>query len=249
MIDPPPRRGIPPDFDPRDLRRPARWELLRESRVVVERLALELTLPRLRAAAPRGSGEPVMVVPGVGADDGWTARLRGFVSSIGYDAAGWGLGRNSGNVWKLVPRLAERVERVSSDRRGAVRLIGWSLGGYLAREVARDHPERVERVISLGAPIVGGPTYTASAPMYVRKGYDLDEIGAQVKERERTPIRVPVFAVFSRTDAVVAWGACIDVFDNPHVEHHEVAASHLGLVNSPRVFRLIAQLLARPALR
>jgi pimeloyl-ACP methyl ester carboxylesterase len=215
--------------------------------VVLERLELELTLPRLRTAAPRGGGEPVMVIPGFGAGDGWTARLRGFLSSIGYDTSGWGLGRNTGNVRKLVPRLAERVERLSSEKGGAVRLVGWSLGGYIAREVARDSPAGVERVISLGAPILGGPTYTAVAPTYIRKGYDLDVIATQVEEREQTPIRVPVFAVFSRSDAVVAWRACIDVFDNPLVEHHEVAASHLGMVNSPRAFRLIARLLARTA--
>jgi fermentation-respiration switch protein FrsA (DUF1100 family) len=126
-----------------------------------------------------------------------------------------------------------------------VRVIGWSLGGYLAREAARERPDLVERVITLGAPVVGGPTYTASAPMYRRRGYDLDEIAASVLEREDLPIQAPIYAIYSRTDGVVSWRASIDTFDNAHVEHHEVAASHLGMISSPRVYRLIAELLAK----
>lgn len=240
-------RGIPSDFDPADLRPPARWELLREGRVVFERLALAATISRVRADVPHGSGEHVMVVPGFATDDSWTARLRSFLTSIGYEARGWGLGRNDGRVPKLVPAVVEQTEKLATEFGRPVRLIGWSLGGYLVREAARERPELVERVITLGTPVVGGPTYTASAPMYLKKGYDLEEIAATVIERERRPITVPVFAVYSRSDGVVAWRSCIDTFDNPHVEHHEVASTHLGMVNSPRVFRLVADLMARPA--
>lgn len=187
-----------------------------------------------------------MVVPGFATDDSWTARLRGFLASIGYEARGWGLGRNDGRVPKLVPAVVEQTEKLATEFGRPVRLIGWSLGGYLVREAARERPELAERVITLGAPVAGGPTYTASAPMYVKKGYDLEEIAATVIERERRPITVPVFAVYSRSDGVVAWRACIDTFNNPLVEHHEVASTHLGMVNSPRVFRLVAELLARP---
>jgi pimeloyl-ACP methyl ester carboxylesterase len=214
--------------------------------VVFERLSLIATIRSIRAAAPRGEGETVMVVPGVATDDGWTRRLRRFLADIGYDAVGWALGRNRGNVPKLIPALIERTGQLVRDGGASVRLVGWSLGGYLAREVARERPGFVERVITLGAPIVGGPSYTASAPGYVRKGYDLETIRKTVLEREQRPITVPVFAVYSRTDGVVSWRACIDRFDNPRVEHHEVRSSHLGMVNSPRVFRLVAELLARP---
>jgi len=244
MTDSTNNRGIPMDYDPADLRPPARWELLHEGRVVFERLALATTLPRIRAEVPHGSGEPVMVVPGFATDDSWTARLRRFLASIGYDVRGWGLGRNGGRVPKLIPAVVEQTEMLASDLGQPIRLIGWSLGGYLVREAARERPELVERVITLGAPVVGGPTYTASASMYVKRGYDLEEIAATVLDRERQPITVPVFAVYSRSDGVVTWQSCIDSFDNPLVEHHEVASTHLGMVNSPRVFRLVAALLA-----
>jgi pimeloyl-ACP methyl ester carboxylesterase len=237
-------RGIPSDYDPADLRPPAWWELLREGRVVFERLALAATIARIRADASRGSGEPLIVVPGFATDDTWTARLRSFLTSIGYEVRGWGLGRNDGRVPQLIPAIVGQTEKLAIEFGRPVRLIGWSLGGYLVREAARERPDLVERVITLGAPVVGGPAYTASAPMYVKKGYDLEEIAATVREREDRPITVPVFAVFSRSDGVVAWRSCIDTFDNPHVEHHEVVSTHLGMVNSPRVFHLVADLLA-----
>ena len=235
-------RGIPADVDARDLEMPSRWALLREGRVVLERLQLAASSRRLAAESPRGAGETVMVVPGFATDDGWTVRLRRFLGAIGHNAVGWGLGRNRGNVPKLIPAVIRRAEEVASGRGSPVRLIGWSLGGYLVREAARERPELVERVVTLGAPVVGGPSYTASAPVYVHRGYDLEEIAATVLERERRPITVPVFALYSRSDGVVAWQACIDNFAN-RVEHHEVASTHLGMVVSPRVFRRVAELL------
>jgi pimeloyl-ACP methyl ester carboxylesterase len=238
-------RGIPSDFDPADLRPPAPWELLREGRVVFERLALLAESSRIRKRATRGSGQPVMVVPGFATDDRWTMRLRSLLTAIGYEVRGWGIGRNDGHVPRLIPRVIEQTGLFFDAAGTRVRLIGWSLGGYLVREAARERPDLVERVITLGAPIVGGPKYTASAPMYVRKGYDLEEIAAMVRERERTPITVPIQAVFSRADGVVRWQSCIDTFGNPHVEHFEVDSTHLGMVNSPRVFSLVADLLAR----
>ena len=239
-------RDLPPGFEARELKPPARWQLLREGRFLFERLALSATLRRIEAAAPRGNGETVMVVPGFATDDRWTARLREFLSAIGYLVVGWGLGRNHGNVPKLIPAVIQQTERRVADRSVPIRLIGWSLGGYLAREVARERPDLVERVVTLGAPVIGGPAYTASASMYIRRGYDLDEIAATVVEREEKPIQVPVHAVYSRSDGVVAWRACIDRFENLRVEHYEVRSSHLGMVNSPRVFCLVAELLARP---
>jgi pimeloyl-ACP methyl ester carboxylesterase len=137
------------------------------------------------------------------------------------------------------------VEAVAEETGRPLRLVGWSLGGYLVREVARERPDLVAQVVTLGAPVVGGPKYTASAPMYRRKGYDLDRIEADVDAREETPIRVPVDAVFSRSDGVVAWRACVDR-RNPTVRHHEIDTSHLGLVASPASFRLLARLLAAP---
>jgi hypothetical protein len=99
-------------------------------------------------------------------------------------------------------------------------------------------------VITLGSPVVGGPKYTAVAGAYRRQGIDLDAIEAEVAARNRQPLETPVTAVYSRSDGVVAWQACIDRHAR-NVEHVEVETTHLGLGFSPDVFRIIAERLAR----
>jgi len=221
---------------------PSRLRLLGELRIVGEWMAMRAALPYLRRSVPHGDGGPVLVAPGYAADDSWTESLRRFLSSIGYEVRGWGLGRNNGRVPALIPKLVNQSAAFADEVGRPVRLIGWSLGGYLVREVARERPQIVDCVVTLGAPVVGGPKYTATASMYVAKGYDLDEIEAQVDERDGKPIQVPVDAVYSRSDGIVAWRACIDR-RNPGVRHHKVPSSHIGMIASPAVYRLVAELL------
>jgi pimeloyl-ACP methyl ester carboxylesterase len=126
-----------------------------------------------------------------------------------------------------------------------VRLVGWSLGGALAREVAREQPQWVERVVTLGTPVVGGPKYTTVGALYRRRGVDVDAIEREAAARDAAlPIRVPVHAIYSRRDGVVAWQACIDR-TSPDVEHVEVASTHTGLGFDARVYALIAERLAK----
>jgi len=139
---------------------------------------------------------------------------------------------------RLGERLAQRAGR-------SVGLIGWSLGGVLAREAARERPAAARLVITLGSPVVGGPKYTAVAGFYRRQGIDLDAIEAQVEARNQQPLATPVTAIYSKSDAVVAWRACIDRH-TPRVDHVEVEATHLGLGFSPHVFEIIAERLAHP---
>lgn len=121
---------------------------------------------------------------------------------------------------------------------------GWSLGGTLAREAARERPDLVERVVTLGTPAVGGPKCTAAGAAYRRQGYDLDAIERDVAARERTPIRVPVTAIYSRDDGVVAWQACIDRHTRA-IAHVEVRGTHTGLGFNPDVYRVVAEHLVR----
>jgi pimeloyl-ACP methyl ester carboxylesterase len=147
-----------------------------------------------------------------------------------------------------VPALIPRITEIVADLCAAagdvpVRLLGWSLGGYLAREAARERPDLIRRVITLGSPVVGGPKYTVTGRYYVANGYDLDEIEALVASRDAVPLQVPVTAIFSKRDGVVAWQACIDHV-NADVEHVEVRATHFGLGLSPDVLELVARRLA-----
>jgi hypothetical protein len=209
-----------------------------------------LEIPRLLfngaslASQPRGDGEPVVVLPGYRASDASTFVLRSYLGLLGYDARGWGLGRNAGDVRELVPRMIDRVADLAAACGCSVRLVGWSLGGVIARETARERPDLVARVVTLGSPVVGGPKYTLVADYYRRQGFDLDAIEAAIAERNRIPLEVPVTAIYSRNDGVVAWRACVDA-SGGDVEHVEVTTTHLGLGFAPDVFRIIAQRLAR----
>jgi hypothetical protein len=196
------------------------------------------------ASQPRGSGEPVIVLPGYGASDASTFVLRSYLGLLGYDVRGWGLGRNGGDVRALVPKVIDRVAELEDEAAAPVSLVGWSLGGVIARETARERPDLVARVMTLGSPVVGGPKYTLVADTYRRRGFDLDAIEAAVAERNRIPLEVPVTAIFSRNDGVVAWRACLDE-SGGDVEHVEVTTTHLGLGFAPEVFLIIAQRLAR----
>lgn len=221
---------------------PSRLALLLEPAGLLEPIRLVVRSREL-SGLPRGKGAPVMVLPGFGTGDMATWALRKFLAYLGYDVQGWGLGRNHGRVAELIPRILESLEEFSGRHGRPVNLVGWSLGGYIARELARERPNLVTRVITLGSPVVGGPKYTASHRYYVRQGYDLDEIEATVAARDRVPLTTPVTAIYSKRDGVVTWQACIDRV-NPATEHVEVAASHLGLGLSPDVYAIVARRLA-----
>ena len=234
-------RSAPPDSSPSPSR--AFGELLATGDLL--RL-----LPKLPALAnqPRGNGEPVTVLPGFSATDRSTSALRTYLRYLGYDARGWGLGKNRGDVPSLIPQVVDVVSRRAEREGRPIRLVGWSLGGYLAREAARDLPDCVEQVITLGSPIVGGPRFTATAAIYEKRGTDFDEIERAIEEREQTPIRVPISVIYSKSDGVVAWRACIDR-KNDDVEHFRVESTHIGLGFAPEVFSIVASELATRARR
>lgn len=186
----------------------------------------------------------VLVLPGFGADDYSTWPLRAYLSQLGHETQGWGLGTNRGDVAKTVEKVGRLVEQLTADQSGRVAIVGWSLGGYIAREVARDLPRLVERVICFGSPVIGGPKYTRAADAFLQKGYDVDEIEKAVEERKAMPLKVPVTAIYSRRDGVVSWQACVDTEDNELIEHVEVTATHIGLGFSPEVYAIVAGRLA-----
>jgi pimeloyl-ACP methyl ester carboxylesterase len=222
---------------------PPRSAVWREFAVVRDVAGLLLGVPNLMTQ-PRGDGAPVLVLPGYGTGDASTSVLRAYLRWLGWNVHGWGLGRNGGDVRQLLPRVLDAIARTAGGTGRRVRLVGWSLGGYLAREAARERPDLVERVVTLGSPVVGGPKYTAVGALYARRGFDLDAIEAAVAERYAVPLCVPVTAIFSRDDGVVAWEACVDRI-TPGVDHVEVRASHAGLGFSAAVYRVIACHLSR----
>lgn len=217
---------------------PGRLDTLKELRLPVDVLRWAptwLAMKSGRALQPRTT----ILLPGFGAGPASMRVMEAFLRRRGHRVRDWGLGRNTGEAKALRLKLASIVEESVAAHGEPVTLVGWSLGGFIAREFAREHPDRVRKVITLGSPVVGGPRYTATADWYRSQGHDLDELERTVAERYATPIKVPVTAIFSKRDGVVAWRACIDRW-SPDVRHVEVSETHVGLGFAPRVLAIVA---------
>ena len=202
---------------------------------------LLLKTPSLRQA-PRGKGEPVIDVPGWRAPERSGAPLRSYLRWLGYDSMPWGLGTNHGNPESDAEKLTRSVLAIAESTGKPVALVGWSLGGVIAREVARHEPGAVSRVVTYGTPVIGGPTHTIGASSYDAE--ESERITRMIEEVEtENPIMVPVTAIYTKRDGIVDWRACIDRH-SLEVEHIEVASTHLGLGIDPDVWRIIAARLA-----
>jgi alpha-beta hydrolase superfamily lysophospholipase len=204
-----------------------------------------LLVSPLLAVQPRGDGHCVLVIPGWLAGDRSTVALRRYLRILGYEVHGWGLGVNRGPTVSNVAALRRQVAELANTSGRPVSLIGWSLGGHYAYQLARRNPAYVRQVITLGTPATmtwngskaGSrladhvPTGRFHTPPIVRPWH------------ERGTLRVPVTAIHSRSDAVVAWRTSL-VRPAPRRENVRVHGSHLGLGHNPAVLYVIADRLA-----
>ena len=228
------------------MRPPIRLYLSEPVRGLAELAAMPLAAPWL-SFAPRGDGRGVLVLPGLLASDASTALLRRFLRRLGYDVHGWDLGRNLGPTDQVLDELPRELSALAERTDRPVSLIGWSLGGIYARELARQHPEHVRQVITMASPFaLTDPRQSHADGAYRRHGY-LHAAG-RVPSREQVarPISVPSTAVYSRRDGIVAWQACIEPETDLH-ENVEVRCGHLGFGVDPATLWLIADRLAVPA--
>lgn len=217
---------------------------LLEGRALMEAGGLLVALPLLRLQARKGHGEPVLVLPGFMADDRSTSVLRRFLRSIGYQVYPWALGQNRRPMMEYLPLLVQRLESLCRQSGQKVRMVGWSRGGMLSRELARERPDLIDRVITIGTPVKGGIAASTVGRWVQREtGLTPAQMTRLTEERSRKPITVPVRAIYSRLDGVVAWKACIDD-STADIAHFEVLASHVGMGFSTEVFSLLPGLLA-----
>ena len=227
-------------------RRPSRLATLLELRAPLDWATVVVRAPQL-LRAPRGDGRPVMLLPGYGTDESSMRPLQRYLRYLGYDTYDWGQGRNRGTVDRYITLIGDRAREISEALDGVpLTLIGWSLGGVIAREAARLYEPYVREVITLGTPIVGGPKYTAAADRFATSaGIDLDAFEKEVHARNSIGIRQPVTSIYSKLDGVVGWRASIDTY-NPQARNLEVYSSHFGIGVNGRVWRMIAETLAGP---
>lgn len=218
-------------------------------RTLLEMGTLLMALPVLRLL-PRGDNHTVMVLPGFMAGDESTTVLRGYLSSMGYTAIPWLLGRNTGGLEVTQTRLRDRFDEVCRQSNSPVSLIGQSLGGVYARELARWSPGKVRQVITLGSPLDlthAGETQSAVKRVFEQQtGMTLarmrDAIAA--KKAQTTP-PIPLTAIYSKGDGIVNWRACREAVEDHQTQNIEVWGSHCGMGFNPSIYRIIADRLAQ----
>jgi pimeloyl-ACP methyl ester carboxylesterase len=220
----------------------------------IVRLALEMRAPwELGAAllsypfmrnAPRGDGHPVMVFPGLAAGDFTTLAIRHFLSDRGFSVHAWEQGLNFGPRPGVLEACMDKVRQLHAGSGRKVSLVGWSLGGVYAREIAKMLPDAVRTVVTLGSPFTGSHKATNAWRVYQlvtgEKEIDVERFAA-LRERPQAPTT----SIFSRTDGVVAWQCSMEE-ETATSENIEVHASHLGMGANPTALYAIADRLAQP---
>lgn len=218
--------------------------LLAEVRALVEAASLVPTAPWL-LNAPQGDGHHVIVIPPFGAGDVFTTVLRRYLRQRGYHVHRWGR-REVLGLHRLVTVALARLAEIRAESQAKVTIIGHSLGGIYAREIARAAPEEVRAVITVGSPFAGDLKSNYVWPMYEAvTGTPIDTIPTRFLERMNEPPGVPATAIYSKTDGVAAWACCVE-HETPTTENIEVYGSHIGLLHNPMVLYLIAERLAQP---
>lgn len=224
---------------------PSRALMFMELRAIHEFGAFLGALPML-SLAPRGDGHPVIVLPGLVASDASTRPLRSFLRGRGYTVSGWKQGRNLGLRDGVQSSMVDLLNEMYETSGRKVSLVGWSLGGLYARQLAKMMPDRVRQVISLGSPFAGSPKSTNAWRVYeLASGHSADEspdaaFGGDLAECPP----VPTTAIYSRTDGICAWQGCVE---QPGVkaESIEVESSHCGMGHHPAVVYAVADRLAQ----
>jgi pimeloyl-ACP methyl ester carboxylesterase len=249
MAQPAPRQSAQNPNKKQDLHDgppPNAWLLALEFRAFWEFGALLPAWPVL-AKAPRGDGHGVVVFPGLSANDGSTIPLRRYLDSLGYTTSGWEQGFNFGPRAGVLEAARAQVTRAFHETGRKLSLIGWSLGGVYARELAKEFPHMVRAVITLGTPFAGSHRSTNAWRIYeLASGRKVE----RETENYDLPVAppVPTTSIYSRSDGIVAWQGSIQqtAAHNPQTENVEVIASHVGLGVNPSAWWAVADRLAQP---
>ncbi len=195
---------------------------------------------------PKGDGHAVMVMPGFMATNNSTAPMRGLLKDLGYNAHGWDAGRNLRVNEELLQVIEAQLLELYETSGRKVSLVGWSLGGVLARELAKLHPDMVRLVISLGSPISDDRNHTSAARLFkFFNGNEPEQLrDGQFQGLDVAP-PVPTTSVLTKTDGVVHWRGSVQKKGPYPTENIEVYASHIGLGVNPSVMIAIADRLAQ----
>ena len=225
-----------------DIKAPNAFLMMLEGRAPWEYAAMLAAMPWLRSL-PKGDGHPILVFPGLGAADFTTWPLRHFLEGRGYKTYPWHQGFNLGPREGVLDGCIEQAKSIRQEHGRSISLIGWSLGGIYAREVAKAMPEHTRCVITLGTPFTGNPRATNAWRFYeLVSGHSVQD--PKIIEQVRKPPPVPTTSIYSRTDGIVAWRCSVNE-TGPAAENIGVHASHVGMGMNPIALYAIADRLAQ----
>lgn len=240
------RRREPEPFAPVDTHElvsaPGPLLMMMEARAPLEYAAMLAASPLL-SRLPAGDGHPVIVFPGLGATDFTTQPLRNFLRDRGYTPYPWDQGFNFGPRNGVLDGCRRQVREMSQRHGQRASLIGWSLGGIYAREIAKEQPADVRCVVTLGTPFAGHPRATNAWRFYeMVSGHSTHDpdLTAQLKN----PPPCPTTSIYSKSDGVVSWQCSLNP-RAPLAENIEVHASHIGMGMNPLALYAIADRLAQ----
>ncbi len=235
-----------PDADDNHFAPPSALLLALEFRALWEFSAVLPAWPALQRA-PAGDGHAVIVFPGLSASDGSTVPLRHYLGSLGYAVHGWKQGFNFGPRAGVLDAAKRQLQATADATGNTVSLIGWSLGGIYARELAKELPDLVRSVITLGTPFACSPRSTNAWRLYeLTSGRNIARESEAYDLPGAPP--VPTTSVYSRTDGIVPWQGSVQApaAHNPQTENIEVVASHVGLGLNPSAWWAVAHRLSQP---
>ena len=228
------------------LRRPSARLLATEApRAGLDAAALLATWPLLLTAKP-GDGHPVLVLPGLLTGDPATALLRRVLRALGHQVHGWRLGTNRGPTSRVVASLRAQVDRLSEQSGQRVSLVGWSLGGVYAQELARATPGQVRSIITMGSPVLTRHGWARQASHLADLAGARPGVPGGLLRPWAEPgaLRVPATSVYSQADGIAAWTSC-RYPKRARRQNIEVRGSHLGLAHNPAVLWVLADRLAQ----
>ena len=226
------------------LRAPSLFLMLAEARSLFE-LNSSLLLSPLLLRAPKGDGHPVLALPGFLASDLSMAPMRRYLKELGHDTYAWNMGRNFGGVASKRGALRDLLTRIHETTGRKVSLVGWSLGGIYARDLALQMPDMVRSVITLGTPFANDVRATNATRLYeMLSGEGIDD-NPEIQKAIAGDLPVPTSSIYSRTDGIVNWHTSL-LRPSGTAENIEVhLASHIGLGVNPAALWAVADRLAQ----
>ena len=226
--------------------RPSKLLFMLEGRAVYDAVGM-IPMQGLKKYLPQGDNHPVLVFPGFLSSSRATRPLRKYLADLGYRSHRWKLGYNMGYSYKLHYGMRDRVTELVERYGEKISLIGWSLGGVYARELAREMPDIVRQVITMGSPFRGHPSSSNVHKIFnMFSEVPYKEMPESFLQHMAHPPPVPTTALYTRGDGVVAWQSTVELSDRDDVENIHVGGAHLGLGFNPRVLYALADRLALP---